>query len=177
MFYHSQTNQYIREGQSFEINGTSYPANWLNCTTPEEKSALGLVEVVTIGSREDDIFYWVSESLNEGTLTYTNIPKDLVQLKNNWQQQIRQTAHSILVTTDYMDSRKANDSSYNPPSTWIEWRAAIRSNASQAIAAINSANNISELKTATQVQWALNPDQINVRIITANTATANTANT
>ena len=45
MFYRQASNQYITEGQSFEIDGTSYPANWLNCSTPQEKEALGLVEV------------------------------------------------------------------------------------------------------------------------------------
>lgn len=169
MFYHSATGKYIIEGQPFEINGTSYPANWLNCTTPDEKAALGLVEVAAVGYREDDRFYWVSESMSGATKTYTNIPKDLDQLKTNWKQQIRQDAYSILVTTDYMDSRKANDPDYNPPSNWIEWRSAIRANASNAVASINAANSVSELQTAIQVSWALNPDQANAIIVTANT--------
>ena len=41
----------------------------------EQKAAIGLVEVSTVGTREDDRFYWVSESLEGATLTITNTPK------------------------------------------------------------------------------------------------------
>ena len=106
MFYRQASNQYINEGQPFEIDGTSYPANWLNCSTPQEKAALGLVEVTDSNQPEDDRFYWVSATLNGAVRTYTNTPKDLAGLKTTWTAQIKQTAYATLQTTDYMDSRK-----------------------------------------------------------------------
>ena len=63
MFYHAETNQYLREGLEFTLDDIQYPANWLNLSTPEEKAALDLVEVITVGERKDDRYYWVSEQL------------------------------------------------------------------------------------------------------------------
>ena len=76
MFYIAPS-QYIQDGAPFTVNGTSYPAGWLNAASAEEKAAVGLVEVTVVGQREDDRFYWVSESLADGVQTYTNTPKDL----------------------------------------------------------------------------------------------------
>ena len=40
MFYCTQNQQYIQEGNAFEINGVQYPSNWLNLSTPEEKAEM-----------------------------------------------------------------------------------------------------------------------------------------
>ena len=80
MFYHQPTNQYITEGQPFTINGVQYPANWLNLSTPEDKELLGLTEVVTVGTREDDKYFWVSETLEGSIRTIVNTPKDPEQI-------------------------------------------------------------------------------------------------
>ena len=45
MFYKAP-DQYINEGCQFTIDGVTYPANWLNQSTPEQKAALGLEEVI-----------------------------------------------------------------------------------------------------------------------------------
>ena len=158
MFYRQASNQYINEGQPFEIDGTSYPANWLNCSTPQEKEALGLVEVTDSNQPEDDRFYWVSATLNGAVRTYTNTPKDLAGLKTMCLDQVKQTAYTTLQTTDYMDSRKVNDPAYVPPAAWITWRASVRTAATNALTAINAATDIPTLKTAAQVEWPLNPD-------------------
>jgi hypothetical protein len=76
MFYRNETNQYINEGVAFEIDGTRYPANWLNNATAEDKQAHGLVEVTTVGERGDDRFNWVSETLEGSVRTIVNTPKD-----------------------------------------------------------------------------------------------------
>ena len=158
MFYREQSNQYISEGTSFSIDGTSYPSNWLNMTSPEEKAALGLVEVTDANSPEDSRFYWVSDTLVGAVRTYLNTPKDLDGLKATWAAQIRATAYSLLVTTDYMDSRKANDPEYVPSADWITWRASVRTLASEAVVAINAAADIAALQAAVQVTWPNNPD-------------------
>ena len=43
MFKHNDT--IIPLDTPFEINGTSYPANWLRLTSTEEKNAVGIMEV------------------------------------------------------------------------------------------------------------------------------------
>lgn len=76
MYYHPQTNKYFRrDSGGFTIDGNQYPAGWLNMSTQEDRDALGLVEVTTVGQREDDKYFWVSESLENGVITITNTPK------------------------------------------------------------------------------------------------------
>jgi len=41
----------------FEVDGTSYPANWLRLTSIEEKNAIGITEVVDTTVAYDDQFY------------------------------------------------------------------------------------------------------------------------
>ena len=75
MFYNKQFDVYIQEGTQFVLGGVTYPAQWLNQATQEQKAAIGLVEVIATDSPADDRFYWVSESLVGASLSYTNTPK------------------------------------------------------------------------------------------------------
>jgi hypothetical protein len=154
--YYKAPDQYITEGNAFEINGTQYPANWLNLSTPEEKAALGLEEVTDANAPLDDRFYWVSSTLNGAVRTYTNTPKDLVELKATWAKQIDQTAYSLLLPTDWM-SIKALETQTPMPSDWSTWRNSIRTTASTARAAIAAAADIPALQTAIQVAWPHDP--------------------
>jgi hypothetical protein len=45
MFYHIDTQTFIPENSSFNINGTQYPQNWLNLSTPDDKIEHGIFEV------------------------------------------------------------------------------------------------------------------------------------
>lgn len=80
MFYHPATQTYVRENTPFTIDGIQYGSNWLNFTSPEEKAAIGLVEVVTIGTREDDRFFYVTEDLQGAELRIINTPKSPEQV-------------------------------------------------------------------------------------------------
>ena len=155
MFYKSP-NKYITEGTSFEIDGTWYPANWLNLASPAEKTALGLVEVTSTNSPEDDRFYWVSSQTVEGVTTYTNTPKDLTSLKTQWVANINQIAYSILLPTDWIEIRNLRDNTYK--TDWITWRDSIRTQAQTAITSINAATTIDELRTAIAVEWHKDPN-------------------
>ena len=64
MFYYQPTALYIQEGTEFTIDDVQYPPNWLNLSTPEEKEALGLEEVITIGYPANQTYYWVTETLS-----------------------------------------------------------------------------------------------------------------
>ena len=135
----------LTEGQPFEIDGTSYPANWLNCSTPQEKAALGLVEVTDSNQPEDDRFYWVSATLNGAVRIYTNTPKDLVALKTQWVIQTRQVAYSMLLPSDWMVV-KASETQTAIPDVWKTYRAAVRTACNDAVTAINAVADVPALE-------------------------------
>lgn len=74
MFYNPTTQAYVRVGEAFTHEGNQYPASW-------DKASLGFIEVTTVGTREDDRYYWVSEEVLDGVRTITNTPKDPEQIK------------------------------------------------------------------------------------------------
>jgi hypothetical protein len=157
MFYSSTDGQYIQPGNQFAIDGVEYPSNWLNLSTPEEKAAIGLEDVVATNSPANDQYYWVSTELEKATLTYINTPKELAGVKTTAVNQINATAYSILLPSDWMVV-KAFETSTAIPAAWNTWRATIRTQAQNAITAIETATNVDEVATAAQVQWTSDPD-------------------
>ena len=150
-------SQYIQDGAPFTVNGTSYPAGWLNAASAEEKAAVGLVEVTYAGAREDDRFYWVSESRNGAVISYTNTPKDLAALKTQWKAQINQNAYALLLPSDWMVV-KAIETSTTIPADWTAYRAAVRTAAATAVAAIDASADVPALQAAVQVAWPNDPN-------------------
>ena len=69
LYYHPTSKAYVRDGEGFTHNGNQYPASW-------DKQSLGFVEVATVGTREDDRYFWVSEEVLDGVRTYVNTPRD-----------------------------------------------------------------------------------------------------
>lgn len=159
MFYAKSENKYIVEGTAFELGGVSYPANYLNLSSPEEKTAIGLEEVVVVGQPLDPRYYWVSEQLDGATLTYTNTPKDLDSLKANTTAQINDAAHSLLSPSDYM-TIKAIETGTPITDAWKFWRESIRTTASNAKAAVAAAADIDALIAATQIEWPHDPNYV-----------------
>ena len=160
MFYCTQNQQYIQEGTAFEVNGVQYPANWLNLSTPEQKAELGLEEVVATNSPADQTYYWVSETLNGPSLTYTNTPKDLTSVKTTAINQVNSTAYSILLPTDWMVVKSVETSTPISPS-WNSWRQSIRTTATSTVNAIEGATNVDEVATVMgSIAWPKNPDQV-----------------
>ena len=157
--YYKAPNQYITEGNAFEINGTQYPANWLNLSTPEEKAALGLEEVIDANAPLDDRFYWVSSTLNGAVRTYTNTPKDLAGLKTQWASSTNATAYSLLLPTDWMVT-KAFETQTPIPVNWSAWRAAVRTTAQNTVTAINAATDVPSLQAAIVVDWPHDPNYV-----------------
>jgi hypothetical protein len=157
MFYSSTDGQYIQEGSAFEIAGIQYPSNWLNLSSPADKSAIGLEEVVATNSPANDKFYWVSEALNGASLTYTNTAKDLFECQSNEVSATNATAYSILLPSDWM-ATKAFETGTTVATDWATWRASIRSQAATQIAAINACTTIEQLAALPNVDWAKDPN-------------------
>lgn len=154
MFYAESENKYIHEGTQFTLNGITYPSQWLNQATEEQKQAIGLEEVTYTNSPKSDKYYWVSQEFNGATVTYVNNPKDLDSIKTNEINQTKSTAYSILQPTDYIDLRNLRDPSYKPE--WITWRDQVRQAASDHISAIEAAATIEDIEQLTLV-WPEQP--------------------
>ena len=157
MFYSSTDGQYIQEGQSFVIDGVTYPPQWLNQSTAEQKAAIGLEEVVATNSPANQTYYWVSDILDKATLTYTNTPKDLKQVQETAVAQVNATAYAILLPSDWMVVM-ATETGVAMDATWKTWRASIRAEALAATTAINAATTVDGVATAAQVNWSPDPN-------------------
>ena len=160
MFYNSKENTYIQEGQPFTVDGNQFPANWLNLSTPEEKSAIGLEEVVATNSPANDQYYWVSSTLDKATLTYTNTPKDLTTVKSNSLSTINSTAYTILQPSDWMVV-KATETSTPINPDWNTYRASVRATADQTRTAVTAAQDVDAVATIMgAIAWPKSPSQV-----------------
>ena len=160
MFYCTTTQQYIQEGTAFEINGVQYPQNWLNLSTPEQKAELGLEEVIATNSPANDTYYWVSSTLSEATLTYTNTPKDLTTVKTTAIDQVNSTAYSILLPSDWMVV-KAVETSTKTPAAWDSYRQSVRTTAASTVSGIEGATDVDGVASVMgAIVWPKNPDQV-----------------
>lgn len=116
-----------------DAHGNQYPANWLRFATDADKARVGITEVAD-AVRADDRFYWdgditnpkaledKEESDEDGNPLYVKVldtvdgkpamvdsTKRLVTkgLKSNFIAQVRNTAYTILLQTDWAVVRKA----------------------------------------------------------------------
>lgn len=160
MFYSSTDGQYIQENTPFTIDGIQYPANYLNLSTPEEKAALGLEEVVATNSPANDQYYWVSTELNGASLTYVNTPKDLTQVKDSAFSQVNATAYSILFPSDWMVV-KAFETSTKINADWNTYRANVRATADTTRTAITGAADVDAVASIMgAIVWPQSPAQL-----------------
>ena len=155
--------QIIQEGSQFTVDGVTYANNWFQLATQEEKTALGVMEVV-YGARPDDKYYWVTESAptvngNVVDINYTSTPKDLAGLKANATSAIDQQAFSLLSPTDYM-TIKALETGTAMADNWKTWRESVRTLASSRKTAINASTDIPSLITASTVTWPHDPNYV-----------------
>lgn len=157
MFYKAP-NTYINEGTQFTIDDVTYPSNFLNQSTSEQKAALGLEEVTTVGELKDAKYYWIGEQLSGSVRTLTATPKDLADVQKQAIAQVNASAYSILFPTDYL-SVKAFETGTEVPSEWATWRASIRATATQAIADITAATDVDTIAALT-VAWPNDPDYV-----------------
>ena len=138
MFKHNDT--VIPLDTPFEINGTSYPANWLRLTSIEEKNAVGIVEVAEETTTYDDRVYWGVDN-----------PKDLTELKKNWTAQVKDTANKLLAQTDWMVIRKA-ERDVAIPSATASYRASVIAECTRLVDAIANASDVPALITVVTTQ-------------------------
>ena len=161
--------KHLPEGVSFyDANGTQYPSGWLNQSTEEQKLAIGITWVAD-PVRADDRFYWDGDINNPKALedklevkedgsplykqVYDKDTESMVDtteqvvtkgLKSNFISQIKQTAGSLLQTTDWTIIRKA-ERGIDVPATIADKRAHIISEANRLETAITATTTVEEL--------------------------------
>lgn len=148
----------------FEIDGTSYPANWLRLTSIEEKNAVGITEVADPQVAYDDRFYWGADNpkqLEDITVTpEQGEPYTQYGLKAQWSAQVKDTANKLLAQTDWMIIRKV-ERSVDIPADTVTYRAAVLAECTSLVAAITSCADVPSLATIVTTQnWPIeNPVQ------------------
>ena len=153
--------RFIPEGVAFKLNGKFYASDWLNLSTPAEKAALGIVDVV-YGQRPDDKYYWVTElppvyANGVVTVDYTSTPKDLFTLQNQAVTDTQQQAYSILLPSDWRVV-KSYETQSDVPAEWNTWRQEIRSQCAAQIVMITACKDVAELAALPSVVWAHDPN-------------------
>ena len=106
-----------------DINGIQRPANWLRLASPEERAAAGITEVPDPPTY-DQRFYWGPD-----------LPKDHAQLVEQWKQQTRTTAGTLLASSDWLVIRE-QDNGTPVPVAWKTWRESIRTATGTKVTAI-----------------------------------------
>lgn len=127
----------ISPDSPFEHNGISYPANWIRLASPEEREAIGILEQPD-PLPWDQRFAWGYRE--DGTLIW----KDHTQLVEQWTQQTRTTAGTLLNPSDWMVIRE-QDNGVAVPAEWRTWREAIRTAAGTKIQAITATTDTPSL--------------------------------
>lgn len=132
-------NNPLPVGVAFTHNDIQYPANWLQLSTAEEKSAIGITEVDDPATF-DERFYWSVGN-----------PKDLDFIKANLVSQVKATANSLLVPTDWKVIRSA-ETKTDIASDVLAARAAIRTASNANETAINACVTMFEIESL-QLTW------------------------
>jgi len=134
--------------RAFTHAGVQYPANWLRLSSLEEKQAIGITEVPD-PPFYDQRFYWSPD-----------LPKDHTQLVEQWTQQTRTTANTLLAPTDWVIIREADNGKAADPAL-KQWREDIRLATGTKVTAISATADTAELAayiTGTEYPiWPVDP--------------------
>ena len=132
----------------FQIDGTSYPANWLRLTSIAEKNAVGITEVADTQATYNDQFYWgVDNPKQLEDITVTPEQGDpYIQhgLKHNWTAQVKDTANKLLAQSDWMVIRKV-ERSVDIPADTATYRAAVITECTRLVTAIQGCADVPAL--------------------------------
>jgi hypothetical protein len=128
-----------------DADGNTYPPNWLNQSTEEQKAAIGITWAED-PVRADDRFYWDGDINNPKLLEDTLEENESITrgLKYTYVAQIKDTAGKLLAQTDWMVIRKA-ERNIDIPSDIAAKRAAIVAEANRLEADINTTTTVEEL--------------------------------
>jgi hypothetical protein len=122
---------------AFTTGGIQYPANFLRLSSPEERAAIGITEQADPPVWDQRFAWGYSE---DGQLIW----KDHAQLVEQWVAQTRTTAGTLLVPTDWMVIREADNGVLVPDEVKAR-RQDIRLASGEKNAAIEATTDTAEL--------------------------------
>ena len=133
-------NKIIREGRSWSNDGVTHPTNWASCWSDADKKSFGLTWEDPPAAF-DSRFYWNADTAkplddvtnSDGTVT--------TGLKTQWVTTTKQTANSLLSSSDWYVTRKA-EAGLAIPDTVQDYRSSVRAKCAEIETALNSAPNI-----------------------------------
>jgi len=137
MPYKLPDGRLLSPDRAFTFGNVQYPANWLRLSTQEDRDALGIVWVEP-DPVWDQRFYWGYGQ--DGQL----IPKDHGDLMKTWIATTRETANKLLLPSDWMVVRQADNGTTMDPA-WKMWRESVRLAANEKVLYIGTTNNTDEL--------------------------------
>jgi hypothetical protein len=159
----------------FEVNGTTYPQNWLRLTSIEEKNAIGITEVADPEPYDDRFFWGVDnpkllndreESDEQGNPLYVKVlgtvdgqpamvdsSERLVTkgLKSQWIAQVKDTANKLLAQSDWMVIRKV-ERNVDIPEDTVTYRASVITECTRLVTAITGCTDVPSLITVVTTQ-------------------------
>jgi len=121
----------------FKHAGIQYPANWLRLSSQKERLAIGITEVPDPKSWDER---WAWGYDDKGDLIW----KDHAQLVEQWTQQTRTTANTLLSPTDWIIIREADNGKVADP-VLKTWREDIRLATGVKVTAIRDTADTEEL--------------------------------
>lgn len=138
----------------FEVNGTTYPQNWLRLTSIEEKNAIGITEVADPEPYDDRFFWGVDNPKQLDDITVT--PEEgepYVQhgLKHQWITQVKDTANKLLAQSDWMVIRKV-ERNVDIPEDTVTYRASVITECTRLVTAITGCTDVPSLITVVTTQ-------------------------
>jgi hypothetical protein len=156
--------QMIYGGEPFTYDGNQYPGNWCYLSTPEEKAAIGMVDVIVL-EEPNPVYYWVTQQnpvyvpeKNIVEIGYTAEPKDLDTVKATAVDTVNSTAYSILFPSDWMVVKSYETSTPIAPN-WNTWRESIRLTANSTRDAIAACVNVDEVQNVMMnISWPPSPN-------------------
>ena len=159
----------LRVGKAFVDPATSiqYPANWLRLASEADKAAIGVVWEAD-PAPVDGRFYWSEgnpRSLEDEPAVYADTGEAVLDadgnqvvnkgLKTEWVAKQKEIAGSLLATSDWYVTRKAEDSTAEIPAAVATYRAAVRTTSGTREGEINACTTTEEL-----VALLTNPAQV-----------------
>lgn len=135
-------DKYVQVDTPFEYNGVRYPSNWIRLASPEERAAIGLVE---ISDRVDfDRRFYMPLSSHDSS-DGNPIPRDVNHVIEAQLVAINETLQRILQPTDWMYIRRL-DTGEAIPNSITDFRARCREYATQLKERVKVAESVEEVK-------------------------------
>ena len=138
----------------FSIDGTSYPSNWLDLTSDEEKRAIG-IEWVEDSVWFDSTYYvdvGIPKPLDDSSEIDTDGQPILRKgIKSTMIENVKLSANARLALTDWLVIRKF-ERSIEIPSNVVAHRAAILAEHDRLVDGIKASADVEQLKSVMSTQ-------------------------